>query len=350
MSLLYFDGFDHYSDPAQMYPFWSNGDDHLPLATADCAFALGRNGTGQCAVPAAAGLMVSVFLPPGPVGALIAGLAFQLRGADTQILSVGDYGDKQIGVQITDTGALQVVRGNGDTTALATSAPAMIERDTWYYLEVKAVISATAGSFTIRLKGPGQTQPTAVLSASGVNTTGWYSSPGVFTVTIAGTGSAFDDCYLCNDAGTAANGFLGECSVLTLEPSGDGAHQDWTPDVAGPHFSRINETTPAGIANQVAAETAGAVDTYTYAQPAAAGPIAGVIVANLCRALYRVSDSLIAKSVVVSGGSVHEGPGPNELAEDWMAVQGLWERNPADASVWTPASIAAAEFGVKRTA
>jgi hypothetical protein len=136
-----------------------------------------------------------------------------------------------------------VMQSNGDIvlksgvhtgTVLATYAGAYVQ-DVWTHFQIRVVISATAGSMTVRKNG--QTSDTYA-SATNLNTRGGTANNYANVIAIgegvgAGTNHRFlDDLLIYSGSGAAPNDWVGDVRAVCLPPQADTAQKDFTPSPA----------------------------------------------------------------------------------------------------------------------
>ena len=74
------------------------------------------------------------------------------------------------------------------------------------------------------------------------------------------SGMNFDDLYVCDSAGSTNNGFLGDCRIDTIYPSGAGNYTQFTPST-GSNYTCVDETAP-NTTDYVDGATVGDRDSY----------------------------------------------------------------------------------------
>ena len=251
-------------------------------------------------------------------------------GAGAAVASVG-----------TDGSAHLTVSNSGGVVATGT---VVIALDTWYYVEAKIVVGSS-GSCELHLNG---------VSGEIASTTASFGTTNIGQVRFAQPGNNLsdlflDDLYLLDTTGAAPqNDFLGDVTVETLYPNGDGTHQDWTPSAAGAHFSKVNEssgTYPDGDTTYVSDVNPGDIDTYTVGSLAAlTGSVFGV-----ATNLYARKDDAAGRQiapVIREAATDHVGATTVGLTTSYLFYRQLYQLDPAGAA-WTIASVNGAEYGVK---
>jgi len=260
------------------------------------------------------------------------------------VLGVHDGATFQIGVGIAYSGfgstfTFTVLRG---TTVLATTT-ATYAADSWWYLELKTLLHASAGTYELRIDG------TSVLSATGVATI----SSGAATWTRARIGSVwtgalptfFDDFYVCDGSGATRNDWLGPQKVESvLAIPGAGTHQAWTPLSGTDHGAMVDEAAPDGDTTYNAASAA-VKDSYLHAALTLTGAINGVQL----NPYWRKTDAgaCTARTLVRTGGTTYPGTTQTPLTT-YSVMPEVVELNPNTAADWTISAFNAAEVGAER--
>ena len=240
-------------------------------------------------------------------------------------------------VSTNSSSRLQVTNNGGTVIATGTTVIAM---STWYYVELK-LITGTSGSCELHLNG---------VSGEIGSTVGNFGTTAIgrFQLT-TGTNSpvpTYDDWYLQDLTGSSPqNDFLGDVVVETLFPNADGTHQDWTPNPAGTHFNKVNETIPDGDTTFVSDLNAGDIDSYHVGSLAAlSGNVYGVVTN-----LYARKDDATGRQiapVIREAGADHIGTTTGGITTSYLFYRQVWQNDPLGAA-WTIANVNGSEYGVK---
>lgn len=332
MSLIFMDGFDLYTNTSDMllrgYANTPNG------------FATGRFPTGRCAN--ISGGTASLQPPAVPSGdTFTAGFAMKLdriiagMGTGTCVLRFSGGGSTICKLGIDQNGALKFGRNDWTSQNLVSSANGLIVGALWYYVEVELVRHASAGSVNVWVNG------VSVMSATGVNT-GAASIDHItfFDSDNIDSGKYVDDVYFTN---TAAR--LGECRVEVLRPSADTAEKDWTPSTGTSNFAMVDDTTPNGDTDYVAASTSGAYDLYDLTNlpinPTGVFGVQAVINARKDDATLRQ-----VRSKLKSGSTTSDGASMT-LGTSYTTSVDRYELNPDTSAPWTLAQVNALQLGIE---
>lgn len=163
-------------------------------------------------------------------------------------------------LRVGTTGVLTVTR-NG--TVLATGNTTLLV-NTWYYIEFKAVIHDSTGSFDVYINGVLETWASG--SNSGVDTRNGGTGV-VNRVQLAGaTASAISACRMDDfyvvDGTVGGATFLGDIRVDSYLPDGAGDDADFSPS-AGSNHENVDDAAPDGDTTYNESATPGDKDTFS---------------------------------------------------------------------------------------
>lgn len=261
------------------------------------------------------------------------------------------YGIGQhLNIHLTTAGAVGVKRG---TTALAVTADGVVTDGVWYYVEVYAKISDTAGEVQVRLDGT----PIIDLDGSPVVDTR-DGNEGIIDCVYLATPATladayFDDLYICDDAGSRNNGFLGDIRVDCYAPTADGTHSGMTGtgSPSGANYTLVDDGSGHDSDSTYVAGTADSplpLETYDVGgmdhDPA---DIFGVQVTAIAKRSDVGARQL--RLMCRSGGTDYEGEQRHALMQAYTGESEMWEADPAGPSpeAWTQTAFNTTEFGVK---
>ena len=193
------------------------------------------------------------------------GFAFRRSGGTAGNFAGIIEGGVQVHVYlgVNAAGKLTVMRGSD--LALLGTGTTPIFADTWYYLELRAVIDPTVGALELRVDGAVDiTLANANTQAGATGKIDGFLLPGV-TVDPASTSWYVDDLYLADGTGPAPqNYFLGPIKIETLLPQTDGvapgSNAGLTPSTGVDHGALVDEN-PANATDYNSSGTIGAKDT-----------------------------------------------------------------------------------------
>lgn len=224
-------------------------------------------------------------------------------------------------------GFLQYNINNGPVTATSK----VILANTWYYLEIGAVIAAN-GAFRVKLNGE------IIVDLTNIDTRAAGSITSVDNVEYYNnyTTTDYDDFYL-----TYGNElkWLGDIRVDALALTGNSTPQDWVPD-SGNAWERLNATAGYITGTTLNQESRFTLADYTPATTA----IHGIQMSASARKTDAGSKSMALE--IKSGGTVALSSAI-ALGDSTADYRRVFTLDPDTSSEWTDAGIDALEIGVK---
>ena len=339
MSLIFMDGFDHIAAGGELKKWDGQRDATDYSATVDT----GRDGRGRSLKIQFGHLWRYV---PAQ-SEYIVGFAYKTDSLPTgnrTLIYFGDgKADTQVTLKLTPAGKLQAYCEDVGPTALGTPTQ-VLSTATWYYIEFRALIHATAGSVSVRING------TVDSSASDVETQ--VADSALVTNIYVGNGGDvgkygwFDDLYICDTNGSRNKNFLGDCRIDTLLANGNGANSEWTGSDGNQtdNYALVDED-QGSFSDYVKGTSASQVDCYTFGDlPITPPSVAGVQVS----AMAKRNSALFRKIALVSRvGGVNYVQGGRYLSTDERFYRHINEVQPSGAGAWTKDVIDGAQFGVQ---
>lgn len=339
MSLIFFDGFDHYtSSPTGK---WTSLSGSSMVSTG------GRRNSGYMRTGGAfSGYQWDKNFSANKT-TLIFGLAIKIADFgnpfDTCIIRLLDGTTSQCELGVSSTGALYVSRNNskfayGDNV-LSTS--------TFTYVEWKVTIGSS-GSSEIRVNG----NPTPYQTLSAINTqntSNAYATKftlGAYRYENTNYPLYFyvDDFYVCDNSGSTANTFLGDVRVDTIFPNGEGTYLQGTPSTGTTHYTLVDETSP-NTTDYVTVTTATNRDSYNLQdlQSLSSQSIYGVQV-NAYTAKtdgnYKTAASFIKSGATILDGTEYA------PATSYSFNTSLFDTDPNTSGAWTQSAVNSIEAGI----
>jgi hypothetical protein len=356
MTLLYTQGFEGFPTTGEdRTDFDVEFDFHNDVADAEAGITAGRTGGNAGWILDGNNSNSSFYLPVSGYSQTddwIVGFAFYVDynylkgGSDTLLLSFIDPKEVSMCTLNLVAGTMSVHTGGRAGTVISPGyADTNILSRVWYYLECKVKFAlSTSGSITIKLNEE-QIFNNAACN-TGNTSTSLYPSQIQFGFSGNDTGIWFDDLYICDDAGSSRNDFLGDIVLERLNPDGAGATTQFTPDT-GSNYARVNESNYDGDASYVESNTAAQKDTYTFdnlsGTPAA---IEAVSVKSYCKK----SDGGTRNFVHVARSSAGAEDDSSVLypsAGSYRHMQSHFVTDPTTGVAWTGANVNGAQFGYK---
>lgn len=246
------------------------------------------------------------------------------------------------------TPTIKVYRGTVGGTLLATGTVPTWITGQWYYCEFQATLSDTVGVITVKLNGATVINLTGQDTKNGGTKTVFDSFQFNHNWTVnSGVDMYYDDVYVTNGAGSANNGFLGDITVETLLPNGDGATNQFLGSDGNSvsNYALVNEAGAPVTTSYVEDGTTTERDLYAYGDLAtASGPVYGVQVASYAQASASGARNL--KNAVRSGTTVATST-TKPLVTTYLPALSIQEVDPSTSAAWDIAGINAAQFGVE---
>lgn len=258
-----------------------------------------------------------------------------------ELFRVQETGTEHVRLTYNGDGTFSVSRAGTALTG-GTTANLGIAANTWYHIELYALINDTTGAFELRVN------EASVASGSGLDTRNGGTSGVINQYRFNGTGSNddFDDLH-----GMTGQDWAGDTRCIGQLPNSDGATLQWTPSTGTAHYAVVDEATPNGDTDYVSDATAGHIDTYGY--PSVGVGSTATVVAVGVRLIARKDDAgaRTIDQVVRRGGTNYATGTAKTLSTTYAAYAGTWNTDPSTGSAWASvAAVNAGEYGVKEVA
>lgn len=309
----------------------------------------GRNGGGCCLMTGQQSVAYLRKNIPGS-STVVTGHAFRVNSLGNDALAIVAYfeaASNHVGWNVTATGAIQVVRNN--TTVLGTSSAGVIAVDTWYYVEFKASISDSVGTYEVRVNG------VSVLSGSSADTRTSGANGRIEGIQISGVTSKqyrFDDLYILDTTGSVNNDFLGDLRVSARLPNGNGTASQFTGSDGNStdNYALVDESPHNSGTDYVGSSTAAQKDTYAVANlPYTPITVFGVQVT----AVATKSLAGLRNAAVIARSSGVETLGASRAVQSsYKGISHCYDVDDGQGSpttAWSKTLVDAAEFGVQVT-
>jgi len=332
MAVVMLEGFDHLSNTQYPSKGWAG-----VLLNAPVAGSLG----GQAARVSGA---VTTRNLPATYSTLIAGFRFRTvsqlnTGRDYFVLKSG--ATLVCRLQFALVGADTVFRLlNSAGTTLGTGTFPIVT-NTWMYLEIECVVSATVGQVELRINGT----TVDITTAASLNT-GSSNLDAVQLGNVSGTNFDYDDVYVVDTSGSApTNTWLGDSRVETLAPDGNGASTAWT----GVYTDIDDSTSHDSDTTYINSSTPGDRETATLSDLAVGTGTVYAVQANVVARKDDAGSRTIAPVLRISGTN-YDGTTTAGLGTDYTDYTQLYDRLDPVGNAWSIATVNAMEAGVKEVA
>lgn len=334
MSLIWLDGFQDSSLWGRKYSL--NG---TPTSQT------GRSGSGNCIRTQSNNTFQKFLSSSEEHATIILGAAIKMASVGSSVSIIQFNSDAgatlHTHLETLNPGELRVSR-NG--TALASTSGLGLVADVWYYIECKFFLHDATGTVEVRVNG------VTVINATGLDTKNAGTKAVYDSFVFKGQGSSvnvdFDDLYILNGAGGAYNAFLGDITVETIKPSGNGNASDFlgSDGNSTDNYLLVDDTAYSNT-DYVSASVAGNKDKYVFGDLVrTTGSVKGV----MSFAVLSKSDSGAKQARLLARTAATDYNGSTEtLNTSDIAYKKVWEVNPNTAVDWTIAGVNGAEFGVE---
>jgi len=341
MSLLFADGFDHYST-SELAKHWDVVDSSVSVISSNQ-----RTGIGGLAI-SSLGHTISRFYPNTKRVTVGAALWFTALPVTNQgFFQLASGGNFICYLKYASSSKLILTRQKDVSTTedLHTTPITYDLVNQWTYIELLYDVHASNGAWAIRVN------ETIIASNSGIPTD--RTDANIADVTsrlrlrapISGT-SRFDDIYIANDSGPPNDGFIGDMKVHTVLPKGNGALFAWTP-LSGSNWDNVEEIPPDDDTTYVHTAITTNKDSYDFNDaPTLANTVSGVIVNSYGRVNDPGAPSQVKGLTRHSGGAITSGPAI-DLGTQYRGHQTIFEEDPNASAPWIESTINAAEFGME---
>ena len=340
MTLIFCDGFDHYST-TEVNEKWT-AQSGTPVISGSFA----RNGAGglECAFGDyirmdfgdSASISASSF-----TSIIVAFAHKQTSTATSQFIRFGGNGTDATYFYMTHaTGGTEVYTGNVRRARFKIN-----DQDTnWHFYEIKANINTTTGigDLVVRIDGEEAVNLSNTPFAYTNTTVTAFEFVDLYT---SSTACYYDDFYILDRSTAPNNDFIGEVRIESLLPDGTtSTNTDFTPS-AGSNYQNVDETPPNGDTDYNSSSTANDMDTHTTAGltgPASVKNIYGVQVNTWSRktdaSARDVAAVVFSNATTVSGDSI-------PVTQTYNFYFDNWETDPDTSVAWTESGVNSAEFG-----
>ncbi len=337
MSELFSTGFDLYGT-SQLTQFWNSA------GSTGISSGASRWATGQGASVPAGSALNKIW--GSNEATTVSGVAVNLFSAGTlaEIVELIDGATVQLSLVVTATGQLAIYRGTSAGTQLAATAASYLVAGVWHYIELKATINNTTGTYEVRVDG----NSSPILSGSGANTRQSSNNYANAITYLGGVGGSnkFDDIYVINTSGAVNNDFLGDIRIEGRVPTGAGNYAQFTPST-GSNWQNVDDIPPNDDTDYNSSATLNNKDSFTHASLSS---LSGTIrwVSHFIDG--RKDDAGARKVAPLFRISATDYVGSDDtLSTSYQYFRQVYETSPATSTAWTVSEVNASEVGYKLT-
>jgi hypothetical protein len=274
-----------------------------------------------------------------------------LRG---QLVSFIDSATKQCEVRVNSSG--QIAAYNASGTLVGTSAETLPLNSTYVFIEVRALIHASAGQIEVRVNGAVWLNLTGLDTLATANVYCNVITFGNFTGMGTGTtqpilGFRVDDLYIIDgdDNSDGLDDFIGDHSIRAFLPTGDGDELDWARGGAdsGSDSGQIDETTANSDTDYLTTSTPTDQHLSTYGD-LSVGTIKAVVITPFARKDNGGATTLLG--LTKSGGTIYQTADSMTLTTGYQLGFLKFVENPDTSAPWTITEFNNAQFGFEASA
>lgn len=344
MALLWVDGFDKYGDATghvdpvdilQSKYVVGRGDDIFPVIGRFEGYGLAPRYNSSC-----------YFQTPNLTTdrTLIVGFSFKAPHASVYppgiMLWLISPSGSNLTVDLNSDGSISLYVGGSFREQ---SSAGVIPHNDWVFFQLKVYCDNSNGTWEARIGNTTVLQGTGDTQSGGEN---YYSRISISSITYQGDRQPhYDDLWICDSTGAAANDFLGPGHrVSTLNPSDDGDELDWTPNPWPDHVDNLDELVQDDT-EYVESSTVDDIDLYDYESPGAMSQIKGLQVTTEAKPTDATPFDL--KTVIKHDGTEDEDAGQLVGIGEYLAYRRLMEINPVTGVAWVRHDVDNLQAGVK---
>jgi len=227
----------------------------------------------------------------------------------------------------------------------------LVKHHGWLFVEFKAVIHPTTGSYELRVDGQVLNADAGPLNTAEQGTAGGDQLKWSIGGNTAGLkiGLWVDDVYLCDNTTAENNNFLGRIQVHEKAVSGQGNASQWTPDSgAASHDTYVSYISDVNDAAWLESNTPGDDELFTYSNMPRNMEETLLALRIVLRGALSVGGDRDISPTFRTGGTTYVEPsifkvtGPSFISIPFNLVQ-----NPATLAPWTKSAINGQELGFR---
>ena len=334
MTLLFMDGFDHYTD-AQRFEK-SVESEYISSFNG----SWGRFGSGGFRLTSSnyqatinSGINKST---------IYLGIAIKKSSGGTPTYSSiypmiefqDEVGVVQLKLYVNPTFGISIY--DAADSLLGSSSDGVIPDIKWFYLEVKVTISDTVGEVTVRIN---ETQVLNLTSQDTKNSSD-YIRKIRFRCVNNSLDVYYDDMYI-DDAQ-----FHGDCRIRTFMPDADGNSSDFTRSTGSNDYECVDESPSNDDTDYISSDTLNHKSIFGITT-GVVGTVIGIQINNH----VRIDEAGVRKikPIIRSNSTDYQGNETDEISADYLFEHEIWETDPDDSNPWTQTKLEAAEFGLEIT-
>ncbi len=341
MSLIFIDGFDHYSSIRRKY--------QVASGLENPAFVAGRFGGNAIEKQSANGAGTNT-RGLGTQTEIFAGIAVRFPafpGNTESIWRITDIGGAtRCSVTVTPTGIVSILAGGQ-----VASGAVPLSTGVWAYLEIHYTAKNSGGIAELRIN------EVVVGTITGDTTTG--AEDDIAGIQILGNQPSIgkqyllDDMYVLNADGTSNNTYLGDVRITTMAATADANSNDWTPkDSLIGNFDEVDEVLLDSDTSYVESGLVGAAEDYDNESFASRGVVPGAIFGvQVSNSTKRTDAGTIRHKheMVIAGIRYSDEVEYTAGSGDYFVDTYVRDTDPSDSATWTENKVANTGSGISIT-
>lgn len=213
------------------------------------------------------------------------------------------------------------------------------KNQSWMYVEFKFTIHNTTGSYTLKVNGK------TYLTRTGIDTfSGGSIGVDEFDFDYKGGGAYYvyiDDVYIADD-------FLGDIRNDRIDPNGDGAINDGTPQGAGDSYIEVDDGNAVDDDTTYITSDDTHQDLFTYDDLSALGTIHAVQMNVVCREIDATAFNIM--QLVYIGTTIYDEASIAITDTNYEIIDRVMTVDPSTSTAWTLTTINDAQFGFEADA
>lgn len=259
----------------------------------------------------------------------------------------------QIGLALDSTGHIVVYRGRGvgistGGAQLGSASSQAFAANTWYYIELKVLFHASAGTVQVRVNNAASLWQNLTAQDT-TQTVNAYANSFAVGAAVSANLTFWKSIVCISGSGGTVTDWIGDVIVGgTVVPAGNGSHTGSTPSSGSDRGAMVDDTPPDGDTTYNLLVAVGAKDTFDPALAIPSGStVYGVQVSNYVKKTDGGTCDVQAQLLI--SGTLFSGT-QNAVGTAYNYDSHFWELSPATVSTFTPTEVNALEVGLKRAA
>ena len=326
MALLFFDGFETYTNVASMQEVWWSVDSvTTPISTG------GRLNSAYIEVDTSDPNLIAI---PISSATLHFGIAVKLvnQTSSDDIFTLYNNGTAVFNLHTNGDGTWACGNGSSTTDLTGTTTSSgLTPTGEWHYVEVKVFLHDTTGTAEIWIDGVSEASGTSLDTLGGSNATINY-------IQIQGSSSSMgmDDLYILDDTGSDNNDRLDQPIIRAMYPVADTAQEDWALSTGSDSFDLTDDVPPV---HTTYLSTSTVTDKTDLEMTNIAGSFENVYGVQTFMWTEGIDSVSRGVTLSVKQGSSTGNDGETSVGSGTDISVAIHEQDPDTSSAWTTAGL-----------